>query len=110
MITGYTVEYCEHLVRLDCTKINNSQYLHHSYSVTHGMNGNFLITGAAGGFGREFSRRVLESGGRVVLTDVNPGAGRKLREEYQQVSSYGNTRSSYQSCRKILLRNSSSWR
>ena len=50
------------------------------------MNGNFLITGAAGGFGREFSRRVLESGGRVVLTDVNPGAGRKLREEYQQVS------------------------
>ena len=39
------------------------------------MNGNFLITGAAGGFGAEFSRRVLEGGGKVILADKNVTAG-----------------------------------
>ena len=50
------------------------------------MNGNFLITGAAGGFGREFSRRALEGGGKVVLTDINLQAGTNLCSEYQQVA------------------------
>ena len=49
------------------------------------MNGNFLITGAAGGFGKEFSRRVLEGGGRVVLTDKNSKAGTELCQTFQQV-------------------------
>ena len=49
------------------------------------MNGNFLITGAAGGFGKEFSRRVLEGGGRVVLTDKNSKAGTELCQAFQQV-------------------------
>jgi len=48
------------------------------------MNGNFLITGAAGGFGAEFSRRVLESGGKVVLTDKNLQAGSSLCSDYKQ--------------------------
>ena len=49
------------------------------------MNGNFLITGAAGGFGAEFSRRVLEGGGRVVMTDTNTQAGTELCSSLQQV-------------------------
>jgi len=48
------------------------------------MNGNFLITGAAGGFGAEFSRRVLEGGGRVVMTDTNTQAGTQLCSSLQQ--------------------------
>lgn len=55
------------------------------------MNGNFLITGAAGGFGREFSRRALEEGGKVVLTDTNLQAGTNLCSEYQQVRDRGMT-------------------
>ena len=39
------------------------------------MGENYIITGAAMGFGKEFSRRVLESGGRVVLADKNLTAG-----------------------------------
>ena len=39
------------------------------------MGENYIITGAAMGFGKEFSRRVLESGGRVVLADKNLAAG-----------------------------------
>ena len=49
------------------------------------MNGTFIITGAAGGFGKEFSRRVLEGGGRVVLTDKNSQAGTELCQAFQQV-------------------------
>ena len=55
-------------------------------SVLAAMNGNFLITGAAGGFGKEFSRRVLENGGRVVLTDKNNQAGREVCQALQQVN------------------------
>lgn len=39
------------------------------------MGENYIITGAAMGFGKEFSRRVLESGGKVVLADKNVTAG-----------------------------------
>ena len=36
------------------------------------MDGNFVITGAASGFGREFSRRVVARGGRVLMADIDP--------------------------------------
>ena len=50
------------------------------------MEGNFIITGAALGFGREFSRRVLTSGGRVVMADINQGEGRRACQEFGQVT------------------------
>ena len=31
-----------------------------------------LLTGAAGGFGQEFTRQLLQAGSRLILTDVNP--------------------------------------
>jgi len=46
------------------------------------MNGNFIITGAAGGFGREFSSRVLKSGGKVVLADKNVELGKQTYDEF----------------------------
>ena len=50
------------------------------------MEGNFIITGAALGFGKEFSRRVLTSGGRVVMADINQGEGIKTCQEFGQVN------------------------
>ena len=37
------------------------------------------------GFGKEFSRRVLESGGRVVLADKNIEKGEETCQDFQQV-------------------------
>ena len=45
------------------------------------MNGNFIITGAAMGFGKEFTRRVLKSGGKVVLADKNVTVGQETTKE-----------------------------
>ena len=45
------------------------------------MNGNFIITGAAQGFGREFTTRVLKGGGKVVLADKNVEVGEKTCQE-----------------------------
>ena len=45
------------------------------------MNGNFIITGAAQGFGREFTERVLKSGGKVVLADKNVEVGKQTHKE-----------------------------
>ena len=39
------------------------------------MDASCIITGAAMGFGKVFSRRVLEAGGRVVAADKNVTAG-----------------------------------
>ena len=50
------------------------------------MEGNFIITGAALGFGREFSRRVLTSGGRVVMADINQAEGSMACQEFGQVT------------------------
>ena len=49
------------------------------------MEGNFIITGAALGFGREFTRRVLTSGGRVVMADINQAEGAKTCQQFGQV-------------------------
>ena len=49
------------------------------------MEGNFVITGAALGFGKEFSRRVLSSGGRLVMADINQAEGEKTCQEFGQV-------------------------
>ena len=48
------------------------------------MEGNFIITGAAEGFGREFSRRVLTRGGRVVMADINQHLGTNTCQHFQQ--------------------------
>jgi len=48
------------------------------------MDGNFLITGAAQGFGKEFSRRVLRGGGRVLLSDKNPLGGEETCKAFQE--------------------------
>jgi len=48
------------------------------------MEGNFLITGAAQGFGKEFTRRVLKSGGRVLLSDKNPVGGEETNKAFQE--------------------------
>jgi len=40
-----------------------------------------LITGAAGRLGSAFSRSVVATGGRVLLTDVNQSAGSQLAQE-----------------------------
>ena len=50
------------------------------------MDGSFLVTGAAQGFGREFSRRVLLAGGTVLLSDNNPEGGLATTKEFQEVS------------------------
>jgi len=48
------------------------------------MEGNFIITGGAMGFGEEFSRRVLEGGGRVVVADKNEEKGMETCMNFQQ--------------------------
>jgi len=48
------------------------------------MNGNFVITGAAQGFGKEFSARVLNAGGRVLLADRNQDGVLTTTKEFQE--------------------------
>merc|ERR1711892_1043020 len=48
------------------------------------MEGNFVITGAAGGFGKEFSKRVLEGGGKVLLADRNKEILLETTKEFQE--------------------------
>jgi short-subunit dehydrogenase len=42
-----------------------------------------LITGAAGGFGRQMTRQFLEAGSRLLLTDIDAAALESLREEFR---------------------------
>ena len=46
---------------------------------------NFLITGAANGIGLEYTRMVLRSGGRVVMTDINRDMGEARLKELQVI-------------------------
>ena len=46
---------------------------------------NFLITGAANGIGLEYTRMVLRSGGRVVMTDINRDMGEARLMELQVI-------------------------
>jgi len=47
------------------------------------MDGHFIITGSAQGFGKEFTRRVLSSGGKVVLADNNNELGVETCSQFQ---------------------------
>ena len=51
------------------------------------MERNFIITGGARGFGKEFSKRVLEAGGRVVIADKNVEVGQETLKEFREVFS-----------------------
>jgi len=42
-----------------------------------------LITGSAGGLGKEFARKLLELGGKVCLSDVNESAGQETLEQFK---------------------------
>lgn len=48
------------------------------------MEGNFIVTGAAQGFGKEFTRRVLLKGGRVLLSDKNKDGGQETTTKFQE--------------------------
>jgi len=48
------------------------------------MDGSFLVTGAAQGFGKEFTRRVLLAGGTVLLSDKNPEGGLATTKGFQE--------------------------
>jgi len=48
------------------------------------MEGNFIVTGAAQGFGQEFTRRILKKGGRVVLADKNITVGQQTTRMFQE--------------------------
>ena len=47
-----------------------------------------IVTGSAQGFGKEFAERLLKSGAKVCLSDVNKEAGEKTLEEFKE--SFGN--------------------
>lgn len=49
-----------------------------------------LITGAAGGLGRAFSRALLAAGAKVVLSDVDEAAGKKAVEQLEKEFGKGN--------------------
>ncbi|XP_046981453.1 15-hydroxyprostaglandin dehydrogenase [NAD(+)]-like [Schistocerca americana] len=49
-----------------------------------------LITGAAGGLGRAFSRALLAAGAKVVLSDVDEAAGKKAVDELEKEFGKGN--------------------
>ncbi|MEC4814226.1 MAG: SDR family NAD(P)-dependent oxidoreductase, partial [Scytonema sp. PMC 1069.18] len=48
-----------------------------------------LITGAAGGFGRELTRQLLEAGSRLILTDIDEAVLRERVEGIQREVSTG---------------------
>lgn len=48
------------------------------------MDGDFLVTGAAQGFGKEFTKRVLSGGGRVMLSDKNKKGGEETTKGFQE--------------------------
>jgi len=43
-----------------------------------------LITGSAGGLGKEFARKLLALGGKVCISDVNETAGKDTLEQFKQ--------------------------
>ena len=43
-----------------------------------------FVTGAAGGLGKEFSQRILTSGGRVCLADLNEKLGQETLKEFRE--------------------------
>ena len=45
---------------------------------------NYLITGAASGIGLEYTRRALQEGGKVVMTDINSQLGAEQQKQLRQ--------------------------
>jgi len=43
-----------------------------------------IITGSAGGLGKEFSHRLLKLGARVCLSDVNTKLGNETLREFKE--------------------------
>ncbi len=43
-----------------------------------------LITGSAGGLGKEFAHRLLKGGAHVCLSDVNPRLGDQTMTEFKK--------------------------
>ena len=55
-----------------------------------------IITGSAGGLGKEFARRLLLSGASVCLSDVNSGLGAETLTELS--SEFGQNRVCFVKC------------
>ena len=55
-----------------------------------------IITGSAGGLGKEFARRLLENGFKVCISDVNQKLGEQTENDFSQV--YGNTQIRFVYC------------
>ncbi len=53
-------------------------------NVTHLDEAVVLITGAAGGFGQEFTRQLLQAGSRLILTDLDEAALHELAESVRR--------------------------
>ena len=55
-----------------------------------------IITGSAQGFGKEFAKRLLQSGARVCISDVNQSEGQKTTDEFIQV--FGKDKVTFKEC------------
>lgn len=55
--------------------------------MTYSFDGDvFLVTGGAGGIGQATGAALAKRGGRVVLTDIDEGAGRQAAEEVRELT------------------------
>ena len=55
-----------------------------------------IITGSAQGFGKEFAKRLLQSGAKVCISDVNQSEGQKTTDEFIQV--FGKDNVTFKKC------------
>ena len=55
-----------------------------------------IVTGSAGGLGKEFAKRLLDHGCKVCLSDINQKLGDETRSEFSNV--YGSKRINFVSC------------
>lgn len=57
--------------------------------MTELKNAVIVLTGAAGGFGREFTKQLLQAGSRLILTDIDENKLRELVAEVKQETTKG---------------------
>ena len=55
-----------------------------------------IITGSAGGLGKEFASRLLHWGCKVCISDINEQLGEKTRAEFSEI--YGNEKVNFVKC------------
>ena len=55
-----------------------------------------IVTGSAGGLGKEFAKRLLDHGCKVCLSDINQKLGDETRSEFSNV--YGSKSINFVSC------------